>query len=103
MTNERDNMAARLKAAREYLGLSQQEVADSLKLPRSAISLIETGQRRLEAVELKAFAKLYQRSVGYFTGEEGALVLPADVEILTRKVEKLSPEDRRDRRQPNRL
>lgn len=94
MTNERDDIAARLKSAREYLGLSQQEVADRLRLPRPAISLIESGQRRLEAVELKAFAKLYQRPVAYFTGEEKAPVLPNDVEILTRKVEKLSPEDR---------
>lgn len=94
MTNERDDIGARLKAAREYLGLSQQEVADQLQLPRSAISLIETGQRRLEAMELKAFAKLYQRPVAYFTGEQEAPILPSDVEVLTRKAEKLSPEDR---------
>lgn len=87
-------LARKLRDAREYLGLSQQEVADSTGLPRSAISLIESGQRSVGAVELKAFAKLYQRPVTYFTGDEPAVVLPADVEILTRKAKNLSPEDR---------
>jgi transcriptional regulator with XRE-family HTH domain len=91
---ERQQIAARLKAAREYLGLSQQEVADAVHLPRSAISLVETGQRGVEAVELKAFAKVYKRPVTHFTGEDKAELQPRDVEILTKKAAKLSVEDR---------
>jgi transcriptional regulator with XRE-family HTH domain len=94
MDNAREITAARLKSAREYLGLSQHEVAEKLQLPRSAISLIETGQRRVDVAELQALARLYERPIAYFTGEEEAPVLPSDVEILTRKAEKLSPEDR---------
>jgi DNA-binding XRE family transcriptional regulator len=43
--NERAALAARLKEAREYVGLSQEEVAQILQIPRSAISLIEKGER----------------------------------------------------------
>ena len=46
---ERADIGARLKEAREYLGLSQQEVATSLNLPRTAVSMIESGQRGVES------------------------------------------------------
>ncbi len=92
MSTERAVIAARLKEAREYLGLSQQDVADATNLSRSAISMIETGQRKVDAVELAALARLYQRSVGHFTGEEA--VLPADVSMLARQAAQLSDKDR---------
>jgi transcriptional regulator with XRE-family HTH domain len=94
--NERESIGARLKEAREYLGLSQQEVATALNLPRTAVSNMESGQRGVESLELKALAKLYQRPVAYFTGEEeefGAAV-GADVAMLAKQVAKLSDQDR---------
>jgi len=72
--NEREDIGARLKEAREYLGLSQQEVATALNLPRTAVSMMESGQRGVESLELKALAKLYQRPVAYFTGEDEEVV-----------------------------
>jgi transcriptional regulator with XRE-family HTH domain len=93
MPSDREKIAAKLKEAREYLGLSQQEVADAMKLPRSAISLVETAQRGVESVELKAFAKLYQRPVGFFTGEE-TVPMGGEVAMLAKQVAKLSPQDR---------
>jgi transcriptional regulator with XRE-family HTH domain len=93
MATERVTIGARLKEAREYLGLSQQEVADAVKLPRPAISLIENGQRGVDTVELKAFARLYQRPVGYFTGEENE-ALGGDVAMLAKQVSQLSDQDR---------
>jgi len=95
MSTERQIIATRLREAREYLGLSQQEVADALKLPRSAISLIETGQRGVESVELKAFAKLYQRPIGHFTGEESQ-TMGGEVAMLAKQVSKLSAQDREE-------
>lgn len=94
MTDERIQLALRLKEAREYLGLSQQEVATALNVPRSAISLIETNQRRVDSVELKSLAKLYQRPVGFFTGEESASPLSGDVAVLAKQASKLSKQDR---------
>ena len=93
MSNDRAVTAARLKEAREYLGLSQQEVSEALGLPRSAVSLMETGQRRVDTEELKALAKLYQRSVAYLTGEEEQ-PLSADVALLARQAAQLSEQDR---------
>jgi len=93
--SERAEMAQRLKEAREYLELSQDEVARDLGIPRSAISLMESGQRGIDALELQRLAKLYQRPVGYFTGEESEEVgLPPQVAHLARAASKLSNRDR---------
>jgi transcriptional regulator with XRE-family HTH domain len=63
-------LGAKLKAVREYLNLSQQVVATSTGIPRSAISDIERGMRKVDSLELRKFARLYSRPVSYFLGEE---------------------------------
>lgn len=63
---QREAMAARLKDSREYLGLSQDDVAITLGISRPAVTNIESGNRKVEAVELDQLAKLYGRSVNYF-------------------------------------
>ncbi len=57
------SLGNRLRAARERSGLSQQAVADKLDLQRTAITLIEGGQRQVSTIELTQFATLYRRSV----------------------------------------
>jgi transcriptional regulator with XRE-family HTH domain len=96
--NERADVGARLKDAREYLGLSQQEVAAALELPRTAVSMMESGQRGVDSLELKALAKLYQRPMAFFTGEEEVLAtnVGADVALLAKQVKKLSDQDRNE-------
>src|SRR5437870_10558566 len=69
MSDDRKSLGVRLRDAREYLGLSQDEVAKAVGLARPAISLIESGQRKVDALELKRFADLYQRPVADFTGD----------------------------------
>lgn len=94
---ERTALGERLRGAREYLQLSQDEVARLLGIPRAAVSLMESGQRKVEALELKKLAEVYQRPLNYFTGE--ALPppdLPAEVEHLARKVAELSDQDRKE-------
>src|SRR6266446_10866606 len=82
---DRKEMGARLREAREYVGLSQDEVAKYLSIPRTALSHIETGQRRIDALELQKLAQLYKRSIGYFTGGEKVdAELPEYVARLTR-------------------
>ena len=46
----------RLRQAREYLELKQDEAADAVGVSRSALSLIENGRRKVDAVELARFA-----------------------------------------------
>lgn len=95
--DDRKSLGERLREAREYLGFSQEEVAAFLGASRSALSLIETGQRKVDALELKKLAGLYKRPVGYFTGEEAEEIsFGADVKHLARKVAELSPDDREE-------
>ena len=92
---ERRRLGDRLKEARKYLGLKQEEVATYLKIPRTALTDIESGQRRVEAIELTRLAKLYRQPVAYFTGEdEASASLPVDVAHLARRVADLSQRDR---------
>ena len=93
----RRRLGERLRDARKYLGLKQEEVAAYLKLPRTALTDIENGSRPVEAIELTRLARLYRQSVAYLTGEdEGSAGLPADVARLARQAAALSEEDRED-------
>ena len=56
----------RLKAARLGAGLTQVDVAKHLKKPQSFVSKFETGERRVDPVELRHLAELYRRKIGYF-------------------------------------
>ncbi|MCF8883422.1 helix-turn-helix transcriptional regulator [Erythrobacter sp. SN021] len=95
--NARRRLGERLREARKYLGLKQDEVAAYLKIGRTALTDIESGQRRVEAIELTRLAQLYRQSVGYFTGEDEASAdLPIDVAHLARRVAELSAEDREE-------
>ena len=53
-------LARRLREAREFTNLSQQFVSEQTGIPRSAISDIERGSRRVESLELKRLAELYR-------------------------------------------
>ncbi|WP_020672198.1 helix-turn-helix domain-containing protein [Amycolatopsis nigrescens] len=66
---EQLRLACRLRDCRERLGLPQRVAAQCLGIPRSAISGIESGARKVESLELKALAALYHRPVGYFLDE----------------------------------
>ena len=46
-----------LRKAREEAGLTQQQVAEQLKVYASFVSKCEAGERRLDVVELAAFCK----------------------------------------------
>lgn len=94
--DDRKTLGERLREAREYLGYSQDQVATFLGVSRSALSLMESGQRKVDALELKKLAGLYKRTVGYFTGEEEDAAIGADVKHLARKVSDLSTEDREE-------
>lgn len=84
-------LATRLREVREYLGLSQQYVADKTGIARSAVSDIERGMRKVDSLELRKLARLYMYPVGYFLGEEG---VDEEVRALARAVTDLTENDR---------
>jgi transcriptional regulator with XRE-family HTH domain len=68
--DQRAHLGQRLKATREYLGLSQQQVAERTGIVRSAVSDIERGLRKVEVMELQKLARLYRLPASYFLDEE---------------------------------
>ena len=65
-TKEYAYFVERLRKAREEAGLTQTEVAKRLKRPQSHISNVESGQQRVDVVELQTFAKMYNKDINYF-------------------------------------
>ncbi|HEV8437455.1 MAG TPA: helix-turn-helix transcriptional regulator [Methylomirabilota bacterium] len=59
-------MLQRLKEARRRAGLTQVEVAAALRKPQSFVSKCESGERRVDVIELDDFAKLYGKAVQFF-------------------------------------
>lgn len=55
-----------LKKARKEAGLEQVEVAKLLGKTQSHISKVEAGQRRIDIVALKEFAKIYKKDINFF-------------------------------------
>lgn len=66
-SNEYKNVIKKLKEARKEAGFMQSEVAEKLKKPQSYISKIERGERRVDVAELSILAKIYKKSLEYFT------------------------------------
>jgi transcriptional regulator with XRE-family HTH domain len=55
-----------LKKARQEAGLDQVEVAKLLGKTQSHVSKVEAGQRRIDIVALKEFARIYKKPMNYF-------------------------------------
>ncbi len=62
-------MLQRLRDARIAANLRQIEVAEALGKPQSYVSKVENGERRIDPIELKAFARVYGVSVLNLLGE----------------------------------
>lgn len=86
-------LGARLRQSREFLQLTQADVAQALGIQRTAIPAIETGSRKVSAVELQRLARLYRRPVTWLLGE----VEPAsddEIQALYRVAQGLTETDR---------
>ena len=56
----------RLRKARLEAALTQEEVARHIQKPQSYVSKCESGERRVDVVEVERFAKLYSKPLTYF-------------------------------------
>lgn len=55
-----------LKRARLDAGMTQAQVAETLGVTQSAVSKSESGERRIDPIELKRFADLYRKPITFF-------------------------------------
>jgi transcriptional regulator with XRE-family HTH domain len=56
----------RLRQARQDAHLTQVEVARALGQPQSFISKCESGERRVDVIELAELARLYAKPLNFF-------------------------------------
>lgn len=63
----KEDIAKRLRSAREMAGLSQGQAAKKLGMHRPTISEIEAGRRNVKSDELVEFARLYGTEVTWIT------------------------------------
>ncbi len=95
MKNEQNKggIGDRIKAAREARGLSQLKLAKIVGFQSAtAISLIESGERRVPSGILPKLAEVLHRDTKYFLGQDEDA--PVDVRIALRTDKDLSDEDK---------
>src|SRR5712691_6184122 len=64
-----EELARRLRTARENAGLTQQDVADAANIPRTAVVQIEAGKRAVNSLELQKLARLFGLGIGELVSE----------------------------------
>jgi transcriptional regulator with XRE-family HTH domain len=57
---------SKFRKARTEAGLTQKQVAELLHKPQSYVSKSESGERRIDVVELTEFARIYNKPLDYF-------------------------------------
>jgi len=60
------NFLMNLKKARKESGLTQLQVAEILNQPQSYVSKCESGEKRVDVIELMRFSKVYNKHIEYF-------------------------------------
>jgi transcriptional regulator with XRE-family HTH domain len=65
-SSEGEKLAALLRNVRSEAGLTQAEVAERLGLPQSFVSKYESGERRLDLIELRLICKALGVALGEF-------------------------------------
>ena len=63
---EYQTILKRLIKARCDSGKTQAEVSEILQKPQSFISKCESGERRIDVLELKQFADIYNKTLNHF-------------------------------------
>lgn len=68
-TQRYQQLLEKLQNARRDARLTQVQVAEAFGKPQSFVSKCESGERRIDVIELGAFASLYRKPLTYFVGE----------------------------------
>ena len=87
-------MYGRLKAYRKALGLSQEYVAKQIGVPRTTITAIESGERKVLANEIDLFSNIYGVTIERILhGEEKK---KSDIKMFARAFSGLSENDKKE-------
>lgn len=96
MINEENKsrfIGAQIKKAREETNISQIDLAKALGFESgTAISLIESGERKVTAENLELIAKTLHRDIRYFLGMDK--IETVDVQVALRADKDISNEDK---------
>jgi transcriptional regulator with XRE-family HTH domain len=65
-TKDHKFLVRQLKNARKEANLDQTEASRILGKTQSYLSKVESGQRRLDIIQLKKFARIYKKPLSYF-------------------------------------
>jgi Zn-dependent peptidase ImmA (M78 family)/transcriptional regulator with XRE-family HTH domain len=71
MSLTQTTLGERLRDARQNCGLTQEEAAEAVGIPRTALLHIESGKRALTSLELLRLSKLYRRDLNSILSDEG--------------------------------
>lgn len=69
---DRTEFCKKLKKARVQANLKQEVVAKTLNIPTSAVSALEAGTRKLDALELQTLSRLYSKQIQWFFENENS-------------------------------
>lgn len=84
----------KLKAVREFLGLTQDQVASTLNLTRNIIVNIENDKRSIKADELYNFSKLYGITMEEIVSDEKEIIMSD--QMFARGFDSLSEKDKQE-------
>lgn len=65
-TKTHKTLVEKLKEARKKAGLKQTDVAEKLGKTQSYVSKIESGQCRIDIIQLKELSEIYKKTASYF-------------------------------------
>jgi Zn-dependent peptidase ImmA (M78 family)/transcriptional regulator with XRE-family HTH domain len=83
-------LGQKVAEARKVAQLSQAELAAAVKLDRTAITKVESGERKLDSLELARIARVLKRSIEWF------LALPLPAVVSRRKKREPADESKAD-------
>lgn len=88
-------IGSRLKEARRLAGLSQDQVAKMINIPRPSVSEFESGNRRVSADELTSLCEIYDVSTDWVVGNSASTISKDDprLELAARELSKLKDDD----------
>lgn len=95
LEKKQEQIAHRIRVARENAGLSQGQAAKQLGFQRPTISEIEAGRRKVTAAELTTIAKLYGVGVAWLACENDDAADPERdrIELAAREIAGLKEAD----------